>query len=316
MEKIILDLFGGDNPVDEIIDGALKALSDRADLYIVFVGPLEKLTSLLSFHPEFDGRYEIVNCPGILTNLVNPMIAIRSGEPFTLTVGMSLLAESDAKAFVSIGSTGALIISSLIKVGLKPNATKPVLGALLPADNKGGRFLLVDCGANLVPTELDYCQNAILGSEYVKENGISSNPRVALINVGAEEGKGTPDMVSAYQHLKDSDINFVGNVEPDHIFEGLADVYVCSGLTGNALIKGLEAKGNFLISSLTETLYDGLDDNTKDLIEARVKDLERLYKYNNLGGAAILGIKKPVIKAHGKAEASTIYNCLLQALGC
>lgn len=316
MEKIILDLFGGDNSVDVLIDGAIKALSVRPDLYLVFVGPLEKLTSLLAPHAELDGRYEIVDCPNILTNEVNPMVAVRSGEPFSLIKGVELLSSTDAKAFVSIGSTGALIVSALIKVGLKENAHKPVLGALLPADNKGGRFLLVDCGSNLTPSVEDLHQYALLGAEYMLATGRSSNPRVAMLNVGVEEGKGTPDMIAAYALLKNSGLNFVGNIEPDHIFEGGADVYVCSGLAGNALVKGLEAKGNFLIKCLSESVFDGLDEESKAFVKARIDDLGSLYKYNDLGGGVILGIKKPIVKAHGKAEATTIYNCLLQALGC
>lgn len=312
MEKIILDLFGGDNSVDVLIGGAYKALQDRPDLFITFVGPFEVLTARLNKHPEFDGRYEIVSCPNILNNQLNPMVAVRSGEPFTLIKGCELLASTDARAFVSIGSTGALIVSSLVKVGLKENAHKPVLGALLPSDNKGGRFLLVDCGSNLNPSVEDYNQYALLGSEYMLTTGRSTNPRVAMLNVGSEEGKGTPEMIAAFDLLSSSDINFVGNIEPDHIFEGLADVYICSGLAGNALLKGLEANGHFIIDALRSTL----DESERALIEQKIDDLGSIYKYNELGGAIILGIRKPIIKAHGKADGSSIYNCLLQALGC
>lgn len=312
MEKIILDLFGGDNSVDVLIGGAYKALQERPDLFITFVGPFEVLTARLNKHPEFDGRYEIVSCPNILNNQLNPMVAVRSGEPFTLIKGCELLASTDAHAFVSIGSTGALIVSSLVKVGLKENAHKPVLGALLPSDNKGGRFLLVDCGSNLNPSVEDYNQYALLGSEYMLTTGRSTNPRVAMLNVGSEEGKGTPEMIAAYDLLSSSDINFVGNIEPDHIFEGLADVYICSGLAGNALLKGLEANGHFIIDALRSTL----DESERALIEQKLDDLGSIYKYNELGGAIILGIRKPIIKAHGKADGSSIYNCLLQALGC
>ena len=315
MEKIILDLFGGDNSVDVLIVGAYEALSVRSDLFITFVGPYEILAARLNQHPEFEGRYEIVDCPNILDNNLNPLVAVRTGEPFSLIKGCELLASTDAKSYVSVGSTGSLIVSSLVKVGLNKNAHKPVLGALLPADNKGGRFLLVDCGSNLAPTVEDYDQYALLGAEYMMSRGLI-NPRVAMLNVGSEEGKGTTEMVAASALIRESGINFVGNVEPDHIFEGLADVYICSGLVGNALIKGLEAQGRFLVNSLEEKIFEGLDEETKAKVASRIDDLGQLYKYNDLAGAVILGIKKPIIKAHGKADASTILNCLLQALGC
>lgn len=315
MEKIILDLFGGDNSVDVLIVGAYEALSVRFDLFITFVGPYEILAARLNQHPEFEGRYEIVDCPNILDNNLNPLVAVRTGEPFSLIKGCELLASTDAKSYVSVGSTGSLIVSSLVKVGLNENAHKPVLGALLPADNKGGRFLLVDCGSNLAPTVEDYDQYALLGAEYMMSRGLI-NPRVAMLNVGSEEGKGTTEMVAASALIRESGINFVGNVEPDHIFEGLADVYICSGLVGNALLKGLEAQGRFLVSSLEEKIFEGLDKESNAKVASHIDDLGQLYKYNDLAGAVILGIKKPIIKAHGKADASTILNCLLQALGC
>lgn len=315
MEKIILDLFGGDNSVDVLIVGAYEALSVRSDLFITFVGPYEVLAARLNQHPEFEGRYEIVDCPNILDNNLNPLVAVRTGEPFSLIKGCELLASTDAKSYVSVGSTGSLIVSSLVKVGLNKNAHKPVLGALLPADNKGGRFLLVDCGSNLAPTVEDYDQYALLGAEYMMGRGLT-NPRVAMLNVGSEEGKGTTEMVAASALIRESGINFVGNVEPDHIFEDRADVYICSGLVGNALLKGLEAQGRFLVNSLGEKIFEGLDEETKANVASKIDDLGQLYKYNDLAGAVILGIKKPIIKAHGKADASTILNCLLQALGC
>ncbi|MBR4946975.1 MAG: hypothetical protein IKZ29_00270 [Clostridiales bacterium] len=315
MEKIILDLFGGDNSVDVLIVGAYEALSVRSDLFITFVGPYEVLAARLNQHPEFEGRYEIVDCPNILDNNLNPLVAVRTGEPFSLIKGCELLASTDAKSYVSVGSTGSLIVSSLVKVGLNKNAHKPVLGALLPDDNKGGRFLLVDCGSNLAPTVEDYDQYALLGAEYMMGRGLT-NPRVAMLNVGSEEGKGTTEMVAASALIRESGINFVGNVEPDHIFEDRADVYICSGLVGNALLKGLEAQGRFLVNSLGEKIFEGLDEETKAKVASRIDDLGQLYKYNDLAGAVILGIKKPIIKAHGKADASTILNCLLQALGC
>ena len=317
MEKIILDLFGGDNSVDVLIDGAFKALSVRPGLFITFVGPAAVLAEYLDKHPEFEGRYEIVDCPKVLDNHINPLAAVKSGEPYTLIKGCELLSSTDAKSFLSIGATGALIVAALIKVGLNKNAHKPVLGALLPTDNKGGRFLLVDCGSNLSPSAEDYKQYAIIGSEYMAETRGINNPRVAMLNVGSEEGKGTPEMIAAYEFLRGSDaVNFVGNVEPDHIFENRADVFVCSGLAGNAILKGMEAKGYFLVNNLRESVFEGLDDSSKALIEEKLADLGNIYKYNELGGAIILGTKKPIIKAHGKADALTVYNCLLQALGC
>ena len=313
MKKIFLDLSGGDNPASVICEGAFKALADNAELFITFVGPAAEYEGVAEKHADLKDRFDFVDCGSVLTNKDNPMLAAKPGADYSISVALEALSKSeDPAAVVSVGNTGALIISSVMKLGLEKGCKRPVLAALLPYGIKE-RVCLVDCGSTLEPTPEEMLSFGVLGSKLMESRGIS-NPKVALINVGREDCKGTESLISAFKLLKESDLNFIGNIEPDNLLTGETDVAVSTGLVGNALLKGNESIGFLVAGNIMSGLKERLSgESLKTALEV-LKENELLYQYNEYGGAVILGIRKHVVKAHGKADSNTIYSCINQAM--
>ena len=211
MKKIFLDLSGGDNPASVICEGAFKALADNAELFITFVGPSAEYEGVAEKHADLKDRFDFLDCGSVLTNKDNPMLAAKPGADYSISVALEALSKSeDPAAVVSVGNTGALIISSVMKLGLEKGCKRPVLAALLPYGIKE-RVCLVDCGSTLEPTPEEMLSFGVLGSKLMESRGIS-NPKVALINVGREDCKGTESLISAFKLLKESDLNFIGNI--------------------------------------------------------------------------------------------------------
>lgn len=313
MKKIILDLSGGDNPASEICEGAFRALSQHDDLSVTFVGPEEEYSSVLEAHAGLKDRFDIVPCSSVLTNEDSPMMAAKPGADYSMSIALETLSKTECPAaVVSVGNTGALVIASVIKIGLEKGCKRPVLAALLPY-SIDERVCLVDCGSSLEPTPEELLSFGLLGSKLMESRGIVS-PKVALMNVGREDCKGTDSLVGAFKLLKESGLNFIGNIEPDNLLTGETDVAVSTGLVGNALLKGNESAGTLVSDAIRDGLKERLSgESLKAALE--VLDANKcLYQYNEYGGAVILGIRKHVVKAHGKADAQTIYSCINQAL--
>ena len=313
MKKLILDLSGGDNSASVICEGAFRALSDNADLFVSFVGPEKDYSEVLASRADLKDRFDLIPCDEVLTNEDNPMLAAKPGAGYTMSVALETLSKTEGPAAViSVGNTGALIIASVMKIGLEKGCKRPVLAALLPYGITE-RVCLVDCGSSLEPTPEEMLSFGVLGSKLMESRGISS-PKVALMNVGREDCKGTESLVGAFKLLKESGLNFIGNIEPDNLLTGEADVAVSTGLVGNALLKGNESAGTLVADSIRKGLEQRLSgDSLKAALEV-LKENECLYQYNEYGGAVILGIRKHVVKAHGKADAQTIYSCINQAI--
>ena len=313
MKKIFLDLSGGDNPASVICEGAFSALSKTPDLFISFVGPEKDYEGVASKHSDLAGRFEFITCEAVLTNNDNPMLAAKPGSSYSISVALeSLSICEDEAAVVSVGNTGALIISSVIKIGLEKGCKRPVLAALLPYSEEG-RVCHVDCGSNLEPTAEEMLNFVILGNELTKSRGIAS-PKVGLINVGREDSKGTETLVKTFELLNDSGLNFAGNIEPDDLLSGDIDVAVSTGLVGNALLKGNESAGTLLADKIRDGLKERLSGESLKAALEVLDESAYMYKYNDFGGAVILGIRKHVVKAHGKADPNTIESCIYQAL--
>lgn len=313
MKKIILDLSGGDNPASDIVEGAFRALKSRPDFTVSLVGPEKDLRSKIDSHPEFKDRIELIPCENVLTNDDNPMLSAKRGADYTMSVALDMLSVSaEPAAAVSVGNTGALIIASVIKIGLDNGCKRPVLAALLPY-NLEDRVCLLDCGSFLEPTPEELLSFGVLGTALMKSRGIDS-PKIGLMNVGREDGKGTQTLNDAFKLLKESDLDFVGNIEPDDLLSGKIDVAVSTGLVGNALLKGNESAGTLLADSVREGLKEHLSGESLDAAMKVLEESGYLYKYNDFGGAVILGIRKHVVKAHGKADSNTIESCIYQAL--
>lgn len=313
MKKVILDLSGGDNPASEIVEGAFRALKNRPDFSVTLVGPENDYRSAIDRNPELGDRIELIPCENILTNDDNPMLVAKPGSKYTINVALEQLSGSvEPAAAVSVGSTGALIIASVIKIGLEDGCKRPVLAALLPYSLED-RVCLLDCGSFLEPTPEEMLSFGVLGSDLMRSRGIES-PRVGLMNVGREDGKGTETLINAFKLLKESDLDFIGNIEPDDLLSGKTDVAVATGLVGNALLKGNESAGTLLAESVRSGLQDRLSGESLDAALKVLEESGCLYKYNDFGGAVILGIRKHVVKAHGKADSNTIESCIYQAL--
>lgn len=313
MKRIFLDLSGGDNPASVISEGAFRALEKNSDLHVTFVGPKKEYEEVFASHSDLKERFDLIPCDEILTNEDNPMLAAKPGAGYTMSVALENLSKcEDTSAVVSVGNTGALIIASVMKIGLEKGCKRPVLAALLPYGIED-RVCLVDCGSSLEPTPEEMLSFGVLGSKLMESRGIA-NPKVALMNVGREDCKGTESMVSAFKLLKEAGLNFIGNIEPDNLLTGETDVAVSTGLVGNALLKGNESAGTLVADSIMKGLKERL---SGDSLKAAMEVLEEnkcLYQYNEYGGAVILGIRKHVVKAHGKADANTIYSCINQAI--
>ena len=313
MKKLFLDLSGGDNPASEICEGAFSALSKTPDLYITFVGPSKDYEGVAEKHADLKDRFEFLSCESVLTNEDNPMLAAKPGASYSMSVALENLSMcSEPAAVISVGNTGALVIASVIKIGLETGNKRPVLAALLPY-SKEERVCLVDCGSLLEPTPEEMLSFGALGSKLMESRGVSS-PKVALMNVGREDCKGTENLVAAFKLLKESGLNFIGNIEPDDLLTGEADVAVSTGLVGNALLKGNESAGTLVADAIMKGLKERLSGESLKAAMEVLEESKYLYQYNEYGGAVILGIRKHVVKAHGKADSNTIESCIYQAI--
>ncbi len=310
MKEIILDLCGGDNEAPDLIRGAVKAMQDDDSFFVTFVGPKKQIDATLAPVSQLLDRINIIDCNSVLTNDDNPLLAVHGGEEYSIKMAFTRLLENrDNACLITCGSTGATLVSSLVRLGLKGNATKPVLASLLPRFD-GGWHCLLDCGANLEPSAEDMMNFAILGNECIKNAFHIEAPKVALVSVGKEKGKGTALVKQVYDALEASPLNFVGNVEPDDLFMGDADVVVCDGFVGNMLLKNSEAMGKYVFDLCRQVSEHLIDKPTHD----KLADLRKMFSFNEYGAAVVLGVNGTVLKAHGKANRRTIDSCIKQGL--
>jgi glycerol-3-phosphate acyltransferase PlsX len=309
--RIIVDAMGGDNAPIESVKGCVMA-ANELDIEIVIVGKEEIVKEQLSNYKFPINKITVANADEIITNDDTPTKAIKQKVNSSMVIGLKMLKNNEGNAFVSAGNTGALLSGALFKIGRIKGIDRPALTPIIPTNK--GCSLLIDAGANTVCKPLNLLQFGIMGSVYMKKVMNISSPRVGLINVGTEEGKG-PDLVkSAFALLKDSPINFVGNVEAREIPNGSADVIVCDGFVGNIILKFLEGMGLAFYSNIKQIFtrnllsYLGALMVKKGLIEFKKK-----MDYTEHGGAPLLGIDGVVIKAHGSSNAKSFYYSIAQA---
>ncbi len=306
--KIIIDAMGGDNAPGEIVKGAADA-SCRTDSKLVLVGDKEKIEPLLK---EYRHRaIEIVHTPETISMEDDPLSILRAKKNSSMGVGLKLLKE-DGDAFISAGNTGALHAGSSLMIRPVKGLQRSAIATVLPFSRP---CLLLDCGANVTVTA-DYLEQwATLGSLYMEYVMKVKRPEVGLLNNGAEECKGTPIQVDAYQKLKASeDVRFYGNIEGKEVPAGLCDVLVTDGFTGNITLKMLEGMAKFMFGQL-KTMY--MKNTATKLsflcMKDSLKGLKKSFDASEYGGAPLLGLQKPVIKAHGSSDARAITNAVRQA---
>lgn len=311
MYRIILDTMGGDNAPKAIIDGARLALDRFSDVFITFVGKKEVIERFLSDDMPKD-RFEIVNAREEIEMAEPPVAAIRKKKDSSLVVGMQLVADGRGDVFLTAGSTGATIAGATLIVRRAKGVERPALAPILPTTGKG--ILLVDCGANIDCKPVYLQQFAIMGSIYMETIMGIKNPRVGLINNGAEEEKGNSLTKEVYQLLTKTDVNFVGNLEGRDILLDCADVAVCDGFVGNIVMKFLEGTAKALMTMLKDELMS----TTRAKLGAALSkpafsSFKKKMDYTEYGGALMLGVNAGVVKAHGSSNANAIMNAIRQA---
>lgn len=312
MEKIIVDAFGGDNAPLEVIKGCERAVRELG-VKIILTGSENKIKKCAADNGiSLDGM-EIAHTDEVFDIHNEPTEIIKSGKNTSMALGMQLLAENKGDAFVSAGSTGALVMGATFIVkrikGIKRVAPAP----LLPTDK--GSFILLDAGANTECRPEMLMQFAVMGSAYMeKVMGIKS-PKVGLLNIGAEDSKGRELELEAYKLLKGSGLNFAGNIEARALPDGDCHVVVTDGFTGNIVLKLYEGMGSFFARKL-KWIFSGIGKVGAVLSLGKIKILKKQMDYRETGGSALMGVKKPVIKAHGSSDAKAFFNAVRQAQKC
>ena len=316
--KILLDVMGGDNCPDEAIKGAVKALETiESDIILIGNEQLIKESIKKIYNKEdisqISNRLSIVHAEEVIENTEKPLVALKHKKESSMVKGFNMIKEGKADAFVSSGSTGAFMAGGTLLVGRIKGIDRPALSAIMPAYN--GSFMLLDAGANTNIRPINFEQFAYMGSIYMEKVMKREKPRVALLNIGAEEEKGTDLIKESYAKLKESDkINFIGNIEGRYIFDGSVDIVVADGFNGNICIKTTEGVGLMVNKILKEELLGSLYNKCIALLlkKALMKFKKRM-DYTEYGGGILLGIDKPLVKCHGSAKEKLFATTIIQA---
>lgn len=310
--KILVDAYGGDNGASVVIDACLIALFKHKSLEIDIVGRRAELEQILLNRSYDKTRLNIINAETIITCDESPVEALRSKRDSSLVVALDLLKTGDYAGLVSAGSTGAVLSGAVLKLGRLKGISRPGLSPLLPTI-KGGKVLLIDCGANMDCKPINLAHFALMGSEYMRVMEGIPQPRVALLNVGVENAKGNELAKEANKLLASLPINFVGNMEARDAMSGMYDVIVSDGFSGNVLLKSIEGT----LKSFMHVLKTGLKSSLKGkigglIIKKPLKKILKTYDYQAYGGSPLLGTKKIVVKAHGSANTNSLVSSIEQ----
>ena len=315
--KIIVDAMGGDNAPASNVKGALAAVREQG-VEVVLVGRGEEILRVLEEmgESELPAGLEIAHASEVVEICDNPATAFREKKDSSLTVGLGLLKDGRGDAFVSAGSTGALLSAATLLVKRVRGIRRAAMAPVIPTA-KGGA-VLIDCGATAECTPEYLLQFAFMGSYYAERVLGRPEPRVGLLNIGAEESKGTDLQREAYKLLKQADaagrIHFAGNVEGKEAVYGAVDVIVSDGYSGNIFLKTMEGTGGFLAKKLKEMFKKNLLTKLAAvLVAGGIREFKKLLDAGEVGGTALIGISKPVIKAHGSSDDYAIKNAIRQA---
>ena len=311
---VAVDAMGGDNAPDEIIKGSIDAIAASGDVDVILVGKEDMINEKLAALTYDKTRIRVVNATEVISTDESPAFAIKKKKDSSIVVGQKLVREGKADAFVSAGSTGAVLIGGQVVVGRIRGIERPALGPLIPTTK--GFTLLIDCGANVDAKPSNLVQFAKMGSIYMENIVGIKNPKVGIVNIGAEEEKGNKLVKETLPLLKEvKDINFIGNVEAREIPAGMADVVVCEAFTGNVILKMYEGVAGALISTVKKTMMTSLKTKIGALlIKNELKDNLKVFDTSEHGGAPLLGLRGLVVKAHGSSKAKEIRICILQCV--
>ncbi|MGY0691520.1 phosphate acyltransferase PlsX [Virgibacillus sp. FSP13] len=307
--RIAIDAMGGDNAPKEIVLGAMDAVAQIDNLQITLIGDQEKIKPFLTN----DTNINVIHTEEVITGDDEPVRAVRRKKNASLVLMAKEVKDNHADACISAGNTGALMSAGLFVVGRIPGIDRPALSPTLPTiDGKG--FLLLDVGANVDAKAHHLVQYAIMGAIYTEKVRSIKNPTVGLLNVGTEDGKGNDLTKKTFTLLKDAPVHFVGNVEARDLLDGVADVVVTDGFSGNIALKTIEGTALTMFSMLKQTFMSSMKTKiAAGLVKNDLKGLQGKLDYSEYGGAGLFGLAAPVIKAHGSSNRRAIFNAIKQA---
>ena len=312
--RVAVDAMGGDNAPGEIIKGAVEAARVREDIEVLLVGQEDVLSAELAKHSYRAGQLKIIPAAEVIETEEPPVNAIRKKKDSSIVVAMNMVKNGEADAFVSAGSSGAILVGGQVIVGRIKGVERPPFGALIPTEQ--GVALLLDSGANVDARAFHLVQFARMGSIYMEHVIGISRPRVGIVNVGAEEEKGNALVKEAFPLLKECrDINFTGSIEAREIPHGGADVIVCEAFTGNVILKLYEGTGAVLLRMVKQGMMSSLRSKIGALlVKPALKETLKKFDATQYGGAPLLGLKGLVVKTHGSAGATEVCNSIIQCV--
>ena len=315
MIKIVVDAFGGDNAPLEVLKGCKLAMEDYDDIEVILTGNEDEIKKCANDNNISLDKMTIVNANSVIPVCEEPTKILKEYRDSSMAVGMEIVAKGEGDAFVSAGSTGAVVVGGSLIVKRLKGIKRAAIGTVLPCKN--GHYMLMDAGGNSDCRPEMLVQFAIMSSAYMMGVLGKENPRVALVNIGAEETKGLDLQVEAYKLLKKAPVNFIGNIEARYIPLGECDIAVCDGFTGNVILKLTEGLAKYLGGEIKSVLLSSLKSKIGALfIKSGFDEFKKKLDYKEMGGAPLLGLTKPVIKAHGSSDARAFKNALRQARMC
>lgn len=314
MIKILLDAMGGDDAPAATCQGAVLALANDKELYLILTGKKAEIENELAKYKYDKSRLEIVDCPDVIGMNDSPTEALRRKQSSMMAAYWMLKNNDDICAFVTAGSTGAAIAGGQLILGRIRGVKRPALCPAIP-NSRGGVTLLLDCGANAECKPVMFCQFAILGTAYAKAGLNMSNPTVGLLNNGTEDHKGDNLHQKVYKYLSEMEnINFIGNVEGRDIMIGNVDIVVADGFSGNIALKSIEGCGKLFLGVMKKEFSANLKSKIGYLfLRKAIKNMRAQLDFDKFGGALLLGLKKPVVKTHGSSKPVTIANSIANA---
>ena len=306
--KIAIDAMGGDHAPKEAVLGAVEAVKDFKDIEILLVGDEQQINQYLTPHE----RISVLHTDEQILATDEPVRAVRRKKQASMVLAAQQVADGHADACISAGNTGALMAAGLFVVGRIKGIERPALAPTLPTLNGDG-FVLLDVGANAEARAEHLLQFAIMGSIYAEKVRGIEKPRVGLLNIGTEDKKGNDLTKAAFALMKEAPIHFVGNVESRDLMNGVADVVVTDGFTGNMVLKTTEGTAMAVFKMLKESLMSSVRSKlAAAILKPEFKEIKAKMDYSEHGGAALFGLKSPVIKAHGSSDARAFYSAIRQ----